>query len=522
MRFKLASIAIFFILFTVNVINCLEFFKFLNAPNYDGLSRAKKLTLNEETKNELSNLITELNVNSKGLLLVIESDSLNGQKKRGEKIEQFVELSAQLLEKRNVSVYRISIPKDASQVPAELAHFKCGDIYLYYAGKKYQYFGRRDALSLLSFVLKLNENRQIKEINGKLDKIAYDTIQSPKVVGFFMQGTADYNEFVAAAALFSPSIPFFVVTDRTKLPIACPQNPATAANIESFVNQNRGIVLTHLNEHNLHDPSILNTDKHLILAIGEQNSPIGGYFHRLITKLIRNVTTIETPKSETGSKTQKSKIKVKVATVDQKVDTVLENVSIVWVDLQSFPTLYLMMDQLERVLNFPPGLSFHLGAVNVTSNQSVWFDTSSLNITADKGADEANIAALKQWIDDIVASRIKPAKIGVQSFSVKPSNTIVNEGDNFVLQCLVENQVGDCLWLKDGQNIGFNLNRYGNHYAWKAAKANGDCSLLVNGAEFEMDDGNWACEVTGDQTNPTITSPPAKITVNKNTVKVEF
>jgi len=48
-------------------------------------------------------------------------------------------------------------------------------------------------------------------------------------------------------------------------------------------------------------------------------------------------------------------------------------------------------------------------------------------------------------------------------------------------------------------------------------KGLGDCSLIVSKAQADRDSGEWVCEVTGDQTNPTITSLPAIVSVNSVT-----
>ncbi|EEC19444.1 hypothetical protein IscW_ISCW023050 [Ixodes scapularis] len=91
---------------------------------------------------------------------------------------------------------------------------------------------------------------------------------------------------------------------------------------------------------------------------------------------------------------------------------------------------------------------------------------------------------------------------------------IVPEGSNVVLRCSVQGAVGDCLWLKDGRNIGFNLARL-PHLTWAGDHASGDCSLAITGAQHGRDDGSWVCEMTGDAQHPTITSPPAVLVVSE-------
>ena len=81
-------------------------------------------------------------------------------------------------------------------------------------GKQYTYYGRRSASALLSFVLKLNTSH-VRLITGKLDKMAYDLVAGPKLVGFFMPATADLTAYETVALKYSPNIPFYLVVDRT-------------------------------------------------------------------------------------------------------------------------------------------------------------------------------------------------------------------------------------------------------------------------------------------------------------------
>ncbi len=306
--------------------------------------------------------------------------------------------------------------------------------------------------------------------------------------------------------------------------IPCPVNPATAADIESFINSNKGVVMKHLNEHNLYDPQLQNPNKTTLLAIGERSSAIGGYFYNIVTKTIRNVT--------------KQNIAPKTATTLSTTPTAVEplvplgDIEILWIDPQIFPTIYVMMDQLERHYGFPAGLPFYFGAININTNQSVWFDSSLINTTADKTADEANILLVKDWIITVVNQSASPETSpeipellnstngsAVQEFLKEPKSLTIEESGSFVLECVVANQVGDCLWLHNGHNIGFNLGRRSTDYKWRGNNARGDCSLRVAKAQADRDSGEWVCEVTGDQNNPTITSTPAIVSVKTTAAK---
>lgn len=106
-------------------------------------------------------------------------------------------------------------------------------------------------------------------------------------------------------------------------------------------------------------------------------------------------------------------------------------------------------------------------------------------------------------------------------FTEVPVSQIVPEGSNVVLRCSVQGAVGDCLWLKDGRNIGFNLARL-PHLTWAGDHASGDCSLAITGAQHGRDDGSWVCEMTGDAQHPTITSPPAVLVVSGELARLVY
>lgn len=102
--------------------------------------------------------------------------------------------------------------------------------------------------------------------------------------------------------------------------------------------------------------------------------------------------------------------------------------------------------------------------------------------------------------------------LGSQAFVQLPASQTVYEHSTAVLECVIENPVGDCLWLKDGRNIGYNLDRY-PHYNWRGDRLTGDCSLVITGVTLGRDNGEWVCEMTGDDSNPTLTSPPVKLLI---------
>ncbi|GIY67054.1 calsequestrin [Caerostris extrusa] len=75
---------------------------------------------------------------------------------------------------------------------------------------------------------------------------------------------------------------------------------------------------------------------------------------------------------------------------------------------------------------------------------------------------------------------------GAQVFVQTPTSQTVAENSDIVLECY-ENPVGEiAFWLKDGKNIGYNLDRY-QHYNWRGDRLAGDCSLVIIGAKAGRD-----------------------------------
>jgi len=155
----------------------------------------------------------------------------------------------------------------------------------------------------------------------------------------------------------------------------------------------------------------------------------------------------------------------------------------------------------------------------------------SANWTVSKTVNEANLQLLKRRFTDVIATKkvivtgaqqpaldnASPNTAGAvvpQSFLKTPQNIGVREGEGFVLECQVIGRVGECFWLRDGRNIGSNVGRFSADYRWRQSdRTGGDCSLVVANAQAGRDNGQWICEVTGDQTHPTLTSPAAKVDV---------
>ena len=98
-----------------------------------------------------------------------------------------------------------------------------------------------------------------------------------------------------------------------------------------------------------------------------------------------------------------------------------------------------------------------------------------------------------------------------QDFIEEPSSVEVNPGQKFILTCLVRNKAGKCRWEKDGIPVGI----FSDKYWWDGNQLAGDCSLVINSASSEFDNGKWQCQVTAStfQLQDTLFSRISKVVV---------
>lgn len=474
----------------------------LDVPTHDGVIRVCRL--------ETSQALVQAAAETSGITLVVRVSSDAGARKQPCGAEDAFETAAQLLEGENFKFCDVaeSIVKDT--VPTATV----GSWFLFRQGRAVPYSGRRTTSSLLSWVQKASQP-SVSVITGKVDKTAFDQVHEPKVVGFFVNGAADYKIFEEASITEGHHARFYAVFDRTvakhmkldtvgqialyspfvKQPVTCPQNPASLQDIRTFIHQHKHVLLTKVDEHNLHDPELVDPSRVTVLAVADQASPLGGYFLRLLHRTLRNVTNTT---AAAGT---------------------VPHFSLLWVDPSVMPTAHTMLKRLGQT-----GPGPHL-----VTDQGQWFDMSTLTATGGRGSDEENVHKLLDWLASLpapgaAATADGTGGSGTWRFSEVPASQIGAEGGTVELRCTVlDPAAGDCLWLRDGRNVGANLARL-PHLSWAGAGRDGDCSLVVRGLTRGRDDGSWVCQVTGDAVHPTLTSPPAVLVISSGaaTAKTEL
>lgn len=469
----------------------------LDVPTHDGVIRVCRL--------ETSQGLVQAAAETSGTTLVVRVSSDAGARKQPCGAEDAFETAAQLLEGENFKFCDVpeSIVKET--VPTATV----GSWFLFRQGRAVPYSGTRTTSSLLSWVQKASQP-SISVITGKVDKTAFDQVHDLKVVGFFVNGAADYKLFEEASITEGHHARFYAVFDRNvakhlklntvgqialyspfvKQPVTCPQNPASLQDIRTFIAQNKHVTLTKVDEHNLHDPELVDPSRVTVLAVADQASPLGAYFLRLLHHTLRNITNTTA------------------------LAGTVPHFNLLWVDPAVLPTAHTMLRRLGQT-----GPGPHLGTHDLLTGQGQWFDVSTLNATGGKGSDEENVHKLLVWFASLASPGAASAtdgtgESGTWRFSEVPASQIGAEGGTVELRCTVlDPAAGDCLWLRDGRNVGASLSRL-PHLSWAGAGRDGDCSLVVRGLTRGRDDGSWVCQVTGDALHPTLTSPPAVLVIS--------
>ena len=340
---------------------------------------------------------------------------------------------------------------------------------------------------------------------------------------------------------------------------AAPASPVTAAEIAAWVAKHRGYILHELDDTNLYDPEVLDPAKYLFAAVADQTSPLGLYFHKVLTKSIQNISRENELRANQSAAAvavdQTTHLPSSTAVQPAPLQPIpLDDIEIIWIDLQKYP---LAAQKIAQNLNLNTATGsgggqqqsgkakdVHFGLVQVPSGvltnakANQWFDVSQLQSqNAEKrSSEEANIALLRDWILTVTDRLPKPVEQPVgtaqptttlevlqQEFSLEPEPVSVRAGGSFVLDCRVAYKAGQCQWSKDGEAVDVEAEAA---YQWvnggeETQNSNNvyDCSLAVSGAEAARDDGQWSCSVNeaamGDGTVvvAAIESPPVAVTV---------
>uniref|UniRef100_A0A8C4HVG0 Calsequestrin n=1 Tax=Dicentrarchus labrax TaxID=13489 RepID=A0A8C4HVG0_DICLA len=279
-----------------------------------------------------------------------------GLQKRFQMTELVLELTAQVLENRDIGFGMVDSQKDA-KVARKLGLEEVGSLYVFKDDRVIEFDGELSSDTLVEFLL---------DVSGQSDS-----------------SEMYYKAFQEASERFQPYIKFFATFDKSvakhlslkmnevnfyepfmEEPAILPGRPLSEMDIVEFVNQHRRATLRKLRAENMFETWEDDMDGIHIVAFAEEEDPDGYEFLEILKDVARDNTNNP-------------------------------ELSIVWIDPDDFPLLTTYWEKTFKLDLFRP----QIGVVNVTDADSVWLDMSN-------DEDLPTAEELEDWIEDVLSGRV--------------------------------------------------------------------------------------------------------------------
>ncbi|KAM9830145.1 calsequestrin-2-like [Syngnathus typhle] len=347
----------------------------LEFPNFDGRDRV--LDINERSYKKALKRFDLL------CLFYHEPVPANkGLQKRFQMTELVLELTAQVLENKDIGFGMVDAQKDA-KVAKKLGLEEVGSLYVFKDDRIIEFDGELSADTLVEFLLDVLED-PVEIINNAMELRAFERIEEDiRLIGYFKGEDLYYKAFQEASERFQPYIKFFATFDKSvakhlslkmnevnfyepfmEEPVVLPGRPLSETEIVDFVNQHRRATLRKLRAENMFETWEDDTDGIHIVAFAEEEDPDGYEFLEILKDVARDNTNNP-------------------------------DLSIVWIDPDDFPLLTTYWEKTFKLDLFRP----QIGVVNVTDADSVWLDMSN-------DEDLPTAEELEDWIEDVLSGRV--------------------------------------------------------------------------------------------------------------------
>uniref|UniRef100_A0A8P4K6U9 Calsequestrin n=1 Tax=Dicentrarchus labrax TaxID=13489 RepID=A0A8P4K6U9_DICLA len=284
-----------------------------------------------------------------------------GLQKRFQMTELVLELTAQVLENRDIGFGMVDSQKDA-KVARKLGLEEVGSLYVFKDDRVIEFDGELSSDTLVEFLLDVLED-PVEMINNAMELRAFERMEEDiRLIGYFKGEDSYYKAFQEASERFQPYIKFFATFDKSvakhlslkmnevnfyepfmEEPAILPGRPLSEMDIVEFEDDMDGI---H------------------IVAFAEEEDPDGYEFLEILKDVARDNTNNP-------------------------------ELSIVWIDPDDFPLLTTYWEKTFKLDLFRP----QIGVVNVTDADSVWLDMSN-------DEDLPTAEELEDWIEDVLSGRV--------------------------------------------------------------------------------------------------------------------
>uniref|UniRef100_A0AAY4BLF5 Calsequestrin n=1 Tax=Denticeps clupeoides TaxID=299321 RepID=A0AAY4BLF5_9TELE len=348
--------------------------KGLEFPRYDGKDRV--LDINEKNYKKALKKHDML-----CLLYHPPSPAGKDQQKQFQMTELVLELSAQVLEEKDIGFGMVDSQKDV-KVAKKLGLTEEGSVYVFKNDNVIEFDGLLSAEIMVEFLLDLLED-PVEMIGNALELRAFDRMEEDiRLIGYFKsQESEHYLAFQEAAEQFQPYIKFFATFDKVakeltlkmnevdfyepfmEEPITIPDRPNSEEELVSFITEHRRPTLRKLRAKDMFETWEDDMDGVHIVAFAEEEDPDGYEFLEILKEVARDNT--ENP-----------------------------DLSIVWIDPDDFPLMIPYWEKTFKVDLFRP----QIGVVNVTDADSVWLEM-------DDDEDLPSAEELEDWIEDVLSGK---------------------------------------------------------------------------------------------------------------------
>uniref|UniRef100_A0A671UEA0 Calsequestrin n=1 Tax=Sparus aurata TaxID=8175 RepID=A0A671UEA0_SPAAU len=298
-----------------------------------------------------------------------------GLQKRFQMTELVLELTAQVLENKDIGFGMVDAQKDA-KVARKLGLEEVGSLYVFKDDRVIEFDGELSSDTLVEFLLDVLED-PVEMINSAMELRAFERMEEDiRLIGYFKGEDSYYKAFQEASERFQPYIKFFATFDKSvakhlslkmnevnfyepfmEEPAILPGRPLSEMDIVEFVNQHRRATLRKLRAENMFETWVTQVFSAL-------SSPDGYEFLEILKDVARDNTNNP-------------------------------ELSIVWIDPDDFPLLTTYWEKTFKLDLFRP----QIGVVNVTDADSVWLDMSN-------DEDLPTPEELEDWIEDVLSGRV--------------------------------------------------------------------------------------------------------------------
>ncbi|XP_075950713.1 calsequestrin-2-like [Anarhichas minor] len=305
-----------------------------------------------------------------------------GLQKRFQMTELVLELTAQVLENKDIGFGMVDSQKDA-KVAKKLGLEEVGSLYVFKGDRVIEFDGELSADTLVEFLLDVLED-PVEMLNNAMELRAFERMEEDiRLIGYFKGEDSHYKAFQEASERFQPYIKFFATFNKSvakhlslkmnevnfyepfmEEPAILPGRPLSEMDIVEFVNQHRRATLRKLRAENMFETWEDDMDGIHIVAFAEEEDPDGYEFLEILKDVARDNTNNP-------------------------------ELSIVWIDPDDFPLLTTYWEKTFKVDLFRP----QIGVVNVTDADSVWLDMSN-------DEDLPTPEELEDWIEDVLSGRV--------------------------------------------------------------------------------------------------------------------